>query len=198
MIHWCYKVAAFFALCLLVACSSATPRLDKMAPLPGNFTCRVAVLPFQDHGNYPRGAELFYKVFSAELVSAAAFQVVQEGDVLDLYRQLTIFPTREPTLEQLRIIGSRLGVQLFIGGDIMRMVERRSGLDVATELTVVLRIYDGRTGRLLWETYYKRRGKDYRIVMNFGRINTITGLARRMSKEIINLWLEQGMNQCAK
>ena len=194
----CYRIAVFLPLLLLVACSSAAPRLDRMEPLPGNFTCRVAVLPFLDHGNYPRGAELFYKVFSAELVSAAAFHLVQEGDVLDLYRQLTIFPTREPSLEQLRIIGSRLGVQLFIGGTILRMVERRNAREVVTELTVVLRIYDGSTGRLLWETYYRRRGKDYRIVMHFGRINTITGLARRMSKEIINLWLEQGMNQCAK
>ena len=194
----CCRIAVFLPLLLLVACSSATPRLDRMEPLPANFTCRVAVLPFMDKGGYPRGAELFYKVFSTELVSAAAFQVVQEGDVLDLYRQLTIFPSREPSLEQLRIIGSRLGVQLFIGGNILRMVERRSGLDVATELTVVLHIYDGRTGRLLWETYYKRRGKDYRTIMHFGRINTITGLARRMSKDIINLWLEQGMNQCSK
>jgi len=196
--RWCYKVAAFFALFLLVACSSATPRLDKMEPLPGNSTCRVAVLPFLERGGYPRGAELFYKVFSAELVSAAAFQLVQEGDILDLYRQLTIFPSQEPNLEQLRIIGSRLGVQLFIGGDILKMVERRSGGEVVTELTVVLRLYDGRTGKLLWETYHKRCGRDYRTVMHFGRINTITGLARRMSKEIINLWLEQGMNKCIK
>ena len=194
----CCRIAVFFPLLLLVACSAAAPRLNRLRPLPGNFTCRVAVLPFLDRGAYPRGAELFNKVFSAELVSAAAFQVVQEGDVRNLYRQLTIFPSREPSLEQLRIIGSRLGVQLFIGGTILRMVERRSGREVATELTVVLRIYDGRTGRLLWETYYRRRGKDYRIVMHFGRVNTITGLARRMSKEIINLWLEQGMNQCAK
>lgn len=198
MIRWCYKVAVFFALFLLVACSAATPRLDKMEPLPGNFSCRVAVLPFLYSGTYPRGAKLFYKVFSAELVSAAAFQVVREGDVLDLYRQLTIFPSREPSLEQLRIIGSRLGVQLFIGGDILKMVERRSGGEVVTELTVVLRLYDGRTGKLLWETYHKRRGRDYLTVMHFGRINTITGLARRMSKEIINLWLEQGMNKCIK
>ncbi|NOX80612.1 MAG: hypothetical protein GXP57_05920 [Deltaproteobacteria bacterium] len=169
-----------------------------MEPLPGNSTCRVAVLPFLERGGYPRGAELFYKVFSAELVSAAAFQLVQEGDILDLYRQLTIFPSQEPNLEQLRIIGSRLGVQLFIGGDILKMVERRSGGEVVTELTVVLRLYDGRTGKLLWETYHKRCGRDYRTVMHFGRINTITGLARRMSKEIINLWLEQGMNKCIK
>ncbi len=194
----CCRIAVLFPLLLLVACSSAVPRLNMMRPLPGNFTCRVAVLPFMDRGAYPRGAELFYKVFSAELVSAAAFKVVREGDVLDLYRQLTIFPTREPSLEQLKIIGSRLGVQLFIGGEILKMVERRSGRDVVTELTVVLHIYDGKTGRLLWETYYKRRGKDYRTVLHFGRINTITGLAQRMSQAIINLWLEQGMNQCAK
>ncbi len=196
--HRCCRIAVFLPLLLLVACSSATPRLNRMRPLPGNFTCRVAVLPFLDRGAYPRGAELFGKVFSAELVSAAAFQVVQEGDVLNLYRQLAIYPSQEPSLEQLKIIGSRLGAQLFIGGTILRMAERRDGLGVETELTVVLRIYDGRTGRLLWETYYKRRGKDYRTVMRFGRINTITGLARRMSKEIINLWLKQGMNQCAK
>jgi len=189
---------ALFVLFFLIGCSATSPRLNKIAPLPGDFSCRVAVLPFIDHGRYPRGSQLFHTVFSSELVSSADFHLVQEGDLLDIYRQLRIYLTREPTQEQLRMIGSRLGVQLFIGGDVLQMTEKKSGRDIVTEITVVLRIYDGKSGKILWNTYHKRRGKDYQTVLHFGRINTITGLARNVSKEIIKLWLDQGMTQCSK
>ena len=189
---------ALFVLFFLSGCSATSPGLNKIAPLPGDFSCRVAVVPFIDHGQYPRGAQLFHAVFSSELVSSAAFRLVQEGDLFDIYRQFCIYPTREPDQEQLRMIGSRLGVQIFIGGEILRMIEKKNGRDIVTEMTVALRIYDGKSGKILWNTYHKRRGTDYQIVLHFGKINTITGLARNVSKEIIKLWLDQGMAQCSK
>ena len=158
----------------------------------------MAVLPFIDKGSYPRGAAILYMVFVSELVASGKFQVVLEGDILDLYKQLMIYPNAQPNQEQLEVIGGRLGAVLFVGGDILKMQQRKSRNTMETDLTFILRIYDGVSGRVLWETYHRRQGDYYQKVLHFGRINTITGLARQMSREVIDLWLEKGMKPCPR
>jgi len=190
------KIIIFCLLLFAAGCASDVPKLHEIFPLPEGASCQVAVLPFMNRGHYPNGADLFYKVFSAQLVTSAKFQLINEGDLVKIYRQLMIFPTDMPSDEQMKIIANRLGVKMFISGDILRMNERRSGRQVYTELTLVIRFYDGESGKLLWETYHKRRGQDYIKVLHFGRINTLTGLARQMSDEIITLWFEKGMPEC--
>ena len=191
----CWIVISFL---LLAGCGRQVPTLYRFADLPAEDTCRIALLPLVDRGNYPRGATILYKILLTELVAAGHFKVVQEGDVLDLYQQLLIYPNRQPTQEQLSIIGGRLGVGLFVGGDILEMQQQKSSFATETDLTFVLRIFDGRSGRMLWTTYHRRRGDYYQKVLHFGRINTITGLARKMVEEVIDLWLEEGMVPCAR
>jgi hypothetical protein len=96
------------------------------------------------------------------------------------------------------MIGGRLNADLLVRGTVQKMVEEKSGTFSTTELTVILHLYDGRTGQLLWVTYHHRLGSEYQQVMHLGRINTITGLALRMSKEILTDWLEQGMVPCSE
>ncbi len=185
-------------LLLPAACAREVPTLYEFADLPENGACRIAVLPFVDKGSYPRGAAILSKVFVSELVASGKFKVVLEGDILDLYKQLMIYPNAQPNQEQLQIIGGRLGVVLFIGGDIVKMQQQKNRKTMETDLTFILRVYDGTDGRMLWETYHRRRGDYYQKVLHFGRINTITGLARQMSREVISLWLEKGMAPCPR
>lgn len=183
---------------LLAGCAREVPKLYDFAGLPEKGTCRIAVLPFIDKGSYPRGAVILYKVFVSELVASGNFKVVLEGDIRELYKQLMIYPNAQPNQEQLEVIGGRLGAVLFIGGDILKMQQRKSRNTMETDLTFILRIYDGISGRVLWETYHRRQGDYYQKVLHFGRINTITGLARQMSREVIDLWFEKGMTPCPK
>ncbi len=192
------RVWAVLFFLLLAGCGRQEPTLYRFADLPARGTCRIALLPLVDKGDYPRGAAILSKVLLSELVSSGHFQVVQEGDILDLYRQLLIYPDRQPNQEQLRIIGGRLGIGLFIGGDILEMRQVKGAIAPETSLTMILRVYDGASGRLLWTTYHRRRGSSYQEVLHFGRVNTITGLARRMAHEVVELWLEKGMEPCTR
>ncbi|HEB51211.1 MAG TPA: hypothetical protein ENI89_11450 [Desulfobulbus sp.] len=194
------RVWAVLLVLLLAGCARQVPTLYRFADLPARGSCRIALLPLVDKGSYPRGATILSKVLRSELVSSGHFRVVQEGDILDLYRQLLLYPNRQPNQEQLRIIGGRLGIGLFVGGDIleMRQGQAKGGIAPDTDLTMILRIYDGGTGRLLWSTYHRRQGSHYQKVLHFGRINTVTGLARQMAREVIGLWLEEGMEPCAR
>ena len=182
---------------LLTGCGVHTPVFHRLAPLPEKAACRVAVLPIINQANYPQGGEIFYKIFSAELVSFGHFQVAQEGDVRNLYQQLMVYPNQQLTLEQLRVISNRLNAQLVIGGTVLLMQEHKGARSVNPDITVLMRIYDGTTGKILWTTYHHRKGSDYQKVLHFGQINTVTGLAHRMSKEILTLWFKKGMKRCA-
>jgi hypothetical protein len=184
------------ALFFLSACSGKTPTVHELSPLPQDAACRVTLLPLVDKTFYPRGAAVFYKIFMTELIASGHFQVVEEGDVLEIYRQFRIFPNTQPNSRELQMIGGRLGSTIFVGGDILKMEEHREGGFIETEITLVLRIYDGRTGSELWTTYHRRLGSDYQQVLHFGRISTLTALAKMMSREIINFWLEKGMMPC--
>ena len=113
-----------------------------------------------------------------------------------VYQQLKLYKGNIPNESQLKVIGNRLDVQLIILGEILRISEVDSGRYVDTHMTVKATIYEASTGDIMWSSYHRRQGEEYRNIMHYGRVNTITGLSRRMANEIITQWTEEGLNQC--
>jgi polysaccharide biosynthesis protein PelC len=173
------------------------PSHRQSAPPPSGPVCRVAVLPFLNDSDYPLADSIVYKVFAAQFQLSSNSLVVQEGDILKLYQQLRIWPGQAPTPEQLRILASRLGAQVLITGTVMEMREN-PGLNASSNpvLAVDVRLLHGESGDLLWGTFHRRQGTDYRTAMHFGTIHTVTGLSRQVALEIINLWYKKGFSRC--
>lgn len=186
----------FLVAMLLSACATQYPRLEMVDPMPAEINCKIVLLPFVYQGKVPRGENIFTKAFAVEMKNVGGFDVIPEADVLEMYQQLRLYPRNQPNESQMQTIGNRLGAQLIILGDILEMSEVDTGAYVNTHITVSVRIHETSTGNLLWSTYHKRNGEEYRNVMHYGRVNTITGLSRRMANEIITKWTEKGMNQC--
>lgn len=195
MKYWT-RLSLIFFLFLFAGCAKEVPIIQKLAPLPAQGSCKIAVLPLVNKISFPQGGAIVNKILLSELVATGRFQVFPEGDILDIYQQLLIYPLQQPNREQLEMIGGRLNPDLFLGGTILKMYEKKHADYVDTEITFVLDLYDGKTGQLLWSTYHRRLGSEYQQIMHLGRINSITALARRMSQEIIADWLEQGMIPC--
>ena len=187
----------FMAAALLCGCAGKFPQLEIIAPLPETPRWRVAGLPFTSQVDLPRGKDIVFKAFSAELAAVDGIDVVAEGDVLQLYKQFRLFPKDQPNEEQLRIFAQRLGAEIVLTGEILHMIEVDSGGEVDTELTLILKLFAGDSGKLLWSTYHRRQGEEYRNVLHYGRVNSLSGLARRMAPEIYDVWIENGMKQCA-
>ncbi len=186
------------ALFLFTACGKQVPMVQKLAPLPEQATCTIAILPFLNESSYPQGGDIVGRIFLSELAASGHFNVLQEGDVHTIYQQLLIYPNRLPIRQQLEMIGGRLNADLLVSGIVQKMYQRDKGNFVDTELTFILPLYNARTGELLWLTYHRRLGAEYQQFMHIGRIKTITALARRMSQEIITDWLNQGMLPCTE
>lgn len=185
-------------LLFLVACGTtrSLPYLQQTSVLPAKNICNIAVLPFLNESQYKQGGFIGYRVFMAELTRFGMYNVVQEGDIREVYRQMKIFPNRLPGHEELAILGNRLDSEILVTGRIIEMTEDFIGREMNPSLAIILQIHDSRTGRVLWTTYHKRQGTDFRTVMHFGKINTITSLAKQVSHEVLTLWKERGLQGC--
>ena len=134
----------------------------------------------------------------AEMIRTGHFDVAQEGDIRDIYDQIKLLPGQQPSIEQIRLLGSRLGAQAIITGSVITMGEQRQFLGMKPSLAVHVNILDAHTGKILWSTYHHREGADYRKVMHFGMVNTVTSLAQHVSQEILTLWFDKGFKGCEK
>ena len=176
---------------------STFPQHRQMAALPGERTCRVAVLPFVNESDYLLADALFGKVFVAQLRRSGDHLVSQDGDIFRIYRQLRMLPGQSPNLEQYQIIADWLNVDMLITGTVLVMREARGDHGSVNPVIVTeTEIRDGRSGEVLWTVFHSRQGTDYTKTMHFGTIHTVTGLSRQMAEEIINLWFEKGLSQC--
>ena len=181
----------------LGGCGGGFPIHQRMKPLPAEPACRMAVLPFVSESDFPLADIISYKVFSGLLSKMGNFSVAQEGDVRKLYQQFRIYPGQQASTEQLKILASRLNVQLLIAGNIVEMKETPgANKTVNPVFSLRVQIIDARTAETLWTTYHRRNGVDYQKAMHFGQINSIAGLCRQVSQEIISLWFEQGLTRC--
>jgi hypothetical protein len=186
-----------FCVFFLNGCGTQLPLHRQMAPLPSDPVCRLAVLPFLNDSDFLLGDVIGTKVFAAQLQEVSNYMVIPEGDILKTYQQLQILPGATPSLEQLQIIADRINAQLLITGIILEMREDPGENHGVNPLIVEeIQIRDVRSGEILWKTFHRRRGSDYKKTMHFGTIHTVTGLSRKMAEEIINLWLQKGLTQC--
>lgn len=172
------------------------PLQQQVSPLPPGPVCRIAVLPFLNDSKFPFADAIVNKVFMAQF-QAAGFPVVQEGDILKLYQQLHLLPGVPPTQEQMQIISERTDSPLLVTGIVMMMKEEYGERGAIDPLVVMeIQIRDGRSAETLWTTYHHRHGLDYKDIMHFGTIHTVTGLSQQMVSEIIKLWLKKGLTPC--
>ncbi len=175
--------------------SGSKPEFQQLQKLPSNI-CTVAVLPIVNDTDYSQGSTIFYRIFSAELVNNTNLNIVQEGDVRKVLRQLKIPPTRTSSLEETLIVADRLNIDAIIIGNLIIMEEKRGGKRTEPQLAVDLKILDGTTGKTILTSYLNKSGEGYRKVMHFGLVNNITELTKLVSKEIIMKWKKEGVRGC--
>lgn len=188
---------AFPCLFMLGGCVGSKPYLQEFKVRPSVHACSVGVLPLINRSAYGQGDRVLYRVLLSELVNQRPWRLALEGDVRSIYRELRLKPWVQPSPEQMKIVASRLGVDILIGGEILEMEERVEGDRVNPRLKVHLQVYSGKDGTMLWSTYHSRQGSDYRKLMHFGLSNTVSQLSKNMMKEILELWEEEALLTCS-
>lgn len=194
------RIFLVFSFCFLAsACSlKDSPTVLKQGPLPdGGNICRVAVLPFINQTQYKQADDILLRVFVSELTNVGNYQVAQEGDVRKFYQQMNVLPSKMLGAEQLRAMSDLLGAQVIIAGTITEMSDSSgAGQQLEPSIAVIVRIIEGASGRTLWATYIRREGIEYRRIMHFGLVNSVTSLAMHVSSEIVEAWNKEGFHKC--
>lgn len=190
-----------FLLGFASACSfREKPTVLKQGALPDEGKiCRIVVLPFVNQTGYPQADDILARVFISELVNKGGYQVAQEGDVRKFYQQMQLVPIQIPSVEQLRALADLLDAQVVISGTVVEMRGKSEvGQSLDPSLAVIFRVIEGSSGRTLWASYIRREGKQYRKIMHFGLINSLTSLASHASAEILAEWQKQGFKKCTE
>jgi hypothetical protein len=199
--HHINALVILLFLILGTSCTRQLPAFHALAPLPAEGICRVAVLPFINETHFDDGVIIFHRLFNTELTELDNFQISQEGDIREAFRKERISPgIKRPTIDQLRILGNYLNVQLLIIGYVTEIVEAGGKKGVKDpQITVKLEVMDAFTGQTLWSTYHRRSGSEYTKIMHFGFVSTFTRLSSRMSQEILERWVSEGLiAQCSE
>ena len=176
--------------------TSSTPEVQLLVKSPLPPICRIAVLPFVNHTDYDRGDLLVYRIFVAELNRRQGFTVVQEGDVRRIYRQMQLTPKESPGYEQTLVLADRLGVDALISGEIVAMHDEQRMKETEPVLAVDMKLLPAGATKPWLTSYHRRTGAEYRKVMHFGLVNTMTSLATVVSGEIVDAWLAKGLTPC--
>lgn len=184
-------------LCLITACAARQPEFQRLESQTEPI-CSVAILPFVNDTKFDQGEIVVQRIMVATLSQFPDLKIASEGDVRHLYPELHIFPGEQPNIKQMQIIGSRLEVQTLITGKIIQMAEENKGGETNPVLAIHLQVFDAYSGQTLWTTFHRRDGHDFRKVMHFGLINTVSELAKVMAEEIYLEWQNKGFAQCEK
>lgn len=182
---------------LVAGCAAGkSMHVQEFVAAPYGKVCSFAVLPIRNKSGYKQGERIFHRVFLSELVTHGSWRIALEGDVRKIYQQLHLKPWDQPSPEQLKVIASRLGVERLIAGDLFVMEEKIHKEYVNPAIGLQLRVYEGETGRILFSADHRRQGDDYRTMMHFGLVNSVTNLSRRLAQEILMEWKQRGLIPC--
>ncbi len=185
--------AALLAGCIMAA---GTPRTEQPATATILDDCRILVLPFVNESDSPNAGAVATRIFQAALFQVSGIASIPEGDVRTLYRQLRLPPTSLPEGEQRRVLASRLDAPFLVRGRVVTMTAAEKGREAEPEVALEVAVIKSDDGRVLASTYHRRRGGDYRKILHFGAVRTITGLTRLVSEEIVARWQEEGVLRC--
>lgn len=181
---------------VLTGCGLKRPYVEEFSAIRPADQPKIAVLPFVNRSVFRQGEKILYRLFLVGLVQQCNWHVALEGDVFKVYRQMRLKPWDVPDVEQLRLIAVRLGVDTLIVGEVLEMDENVTQSIVNPSLSILVRVYDGRTGFMKWSSLYHRKGEDYQKMMHFGMINTVSELGERMVREMFEAWKEKGLLVC--
>ncbi len=164
------------------SCVKNTPKLFVFANHKQSYN--VVVIPLENDTKNSTISRIVYRVLSAELISSHYFNVTEEGAIRKFFINNIIYPGDFPALNQLRKLKELTNADIVIGGNVLEADKKNGDVKIA----MILWARDISKGKLLWTTYYVKRGEDYRKFFHFGKVYTLTELASKMIHDIVNLW----------
>jgi TolB-like protein len=165
-----------------VASCAALPRIASEEHTPE--VKKIAVLPFYNISGTTNAGQIVTNAYVTELFKTGRFLVEEPGNIRYFMIQERVDTIGEMELARLKILGRRLRVDSILVGTVEEFDPgRRGGVPV---VSVTARMVETSSGRIVWSAQNKRRGDDYTIVFDLGEVRTVTVLAQKVVKEMVD------------
>lgn len=147
-------------LVLLAGCAATPPRLDVYHDPAMDFSAirRVAILPFVNLAQDPRGAERVRDVFANALLATEAFYVLPSGEVFRGINRAGIVNRAAPSPEEVVRFAGIVKADAVITGVVREYGTVRSGSISANTISMSLSMVETQTGTVVWSATSTKGG----------------------------------------
>ncbi len=139
------------------------------------FVEKVAVIPFENLSNDQGAGSRITLVFVTELLSTDAFDVVEQGEVLDAISKISMTRSDMLTEEQAKKLGTTLGVQAIILGTVNESSGGQAGGN-GTIVTLDVRMIESESAQTVWSATHTEGGR--------GFLSSIFGTGAKSQSEV--------------
>lgn len=174
-------LAAFF----LGGCSMLpSPRRAAPAGEGAAGLKKIAVLPFNNISGRKDAGRIVTDTYVTEIFRGGRYRIEEPGNILQFMIQERIDTIGEMELERISILGKRLKADGVLVGTVEEFDDGRASGGVPT-VSVSARLIDSATGRVVWSEQWRRRGDEYIIIFDIGSVRSVTALAQKVVREMI-------------
>lgn len=150
--------AVLGVLVVLAATGCAGPTYYVHPTYDFSVVKKVAVLPLENLTPDQLAAERVRKAVVSELLAAGILDVVEPGQVNRALAQLGIQTPTALSTEELKKLGSALGVQALVVGSVDTYDRLSLGGASFPEFALTLRVVDAATGTIVWSASHSGGG----------------------------------------
>lgn len=185
-----YRVFAFGVTLLLISVlGCGGPRTFLNGNTDWTFYQHLGVMPFVNLTADRFAGEKVQSSFITELFLAQKFQVVEPGEfnsrVAQELKASGTQPAQELSLDQIKAIGGKLGVQGVIEGTVREYTMTRVGQVDYPVISLSVRMIDVPTGTVIWMTSFSKKGGPNLPVISIGETHTLSELTQKICHQIV-------------
>ncbi len=151
------KSSLIVLLCLCVGACAGTAKYRDPNMDFGSLR-EVAVLPFANLTKEERAADRVRDVFMNALLATGGLYLLPPGEVTRGISRAQVDNRTSPTEEEVKRLGSVLGVDAVITGVVREYGEARSGSASANLVSVSLQMFEVKTGKVVWSASSTKGG----------------------------------------
>lgn len=145
----------------LAGCASGDRQArDYLAPSTDVTTLTIAVIPFQNHTNYPNAGRIAADLMATELYERGVFQLQEPSETLRALAQLNLDPDNLTSVAAARQAAGLLEVDAVIVGSVSEFGYQQ-GLREEPVVGLNARMVDGGNGTVLWASSHSALGGGY-------------------------------------
>jgi TolB-like protein len=179
------RTITLLLLSLTIGCAATASNYYSRTQYDIALIKNIAVLPFD---NYARDDYAGIKIREKVVIELLknGFEVIEEGEVLRILKELKVEPVKAITLSEIQDLGNMLGVDAVMKGSAGELVDKAGVSMHYPEASINLKLIDVATGDIVWSVSHSTGGPSF-WSRHFGAEGaTLDETAEEVVKEAIN------------